>query len=66
MQIDDTKTSLVIAGSWNPAILTPQWIANKVLGLPTGQEFNVEVEMVMTPHNFQKYKYNEAIKLKFE
>jgi hypothetical protein len=37
------KTTVVLAGSFNPAILTPQWVAVHGLGQPAGQEFQVEM-----------------------
>lgn len=57
MLIDANKTSLVIAGSWNPAILNPSWIAKTVFNYEQDQEFNVSVEMGMAPLNYQKFTF---------
>lgn len=37
------KTTVVLAGAFNPAILVPQWVAVHGLGHPAGQEFQVEM-----------------------
>lgn len=57
MQIVVNKTSLVIAGSWNPAILNPSWIGKTVLNFEKDHEFEVLVEMGIAPLNFQKYTF---------
>lgn len=36
-------TTLVLAGSFNPAILSPQWVARNALGYAKDTEFQVEV-----------------------
>jgi hypothetical protein len=47
MQLQSDKTSLVIAGAWNPAILTPNWIAQNALGFAPNHEFTVGVKMLI-------------------
>jgi hypothetical protein len=37
------KTTVVLAGAFNPAILLPQWVAIHGLGHPAGQDFQVEM-----------------------
>lgn len=37
------KTTVVLAGAFNPAILLPQWVAVHGLGHPAGQDFQVEM-----------------------
>lgn len=37
------KTTVVLAGAFNPAILVPQWVAVHGLGHPAGQDFQVEM-----------------------
>jgi hypothetical protein len=43
MQIDADKTTLVLAGAFNPAILTPQWIGKHALDPPVGENFPVQM-----------------------
>lgn len=43
MNIVPDKTNLVIAGAFNPAILTPQWILQHVMGREPGEEIPVEL-----------------------
>jgi len=43
MKIEAENPTLVIAGSWNPAILTPQWIAQAALGKAADEQFVVKV-----------------------
>lgn len=44
MQLQQEKSTLVIAGSFNPAILVPPWFAKNVLGKPEGENFPVQVQ----------------------
>jgi hypothetical protein len=37
------KTTVVLAGAFNPSILTPPWVAVHGLGHPVGQDFQVEM-----------------------
>jgi hypothetical protein len=37
----EDQTTLVLVGSWNPAILSPTWIGRNILGLDQGQTFQV-------------------------
>ena len=43
MQSVAQKTTVVIAGAFNPSIIIPPWIAKNVLDVPTGQNFPVQV-----------------------
>jgi hypothetical protein len=45
MQLQAEKTSLVITGAWNPAIVTPNWIAEHILKIPADKPFQVQVTM---------------------
>src|SRR5258708_10953272 len=38
MTLNPGETSLVVAGAWNPAILTPPWVLRFGLGRPDSQE----------------------------
>jgi hypothetical protein len=49
MEPVDDKTTIVIAGSFNPAILSPQWIGKYVLDPPITDEFPVEVFAPLGP-----------------
>lgn len=41
MNLQEDQTTLVLAGSWNPAILTPSWIGRNILGLDQDHIFQV-------------------------
>src|SRR6266404_9040232 len=43
MQLVPAETSLVVAGAWNPAILTPAWVLHHGLNRPVGQAESVQV-----------------------
>ena len=43
MQLVPAETSLVVAGAWNPVILTPQWVLRHGLNRPAGQSEPVQV-----------------------
>jgi hypothetical protein len=43
MQLFPVETSLVVAGAWNPAILTPAWVLRHGLNRPAGQAEPVQV-----------------------
>lgn len=43
MKFIEDRTTLVLAGNFNPAILTPQWIAKHCMGYQEQQEFQVEM-----------------------
>ena len=43
MKLLGDQTTLVLAGAWNPAILSPNWIGRHVLRLPPGNAFQVEM-----------------------
>ncbi len=43
MQLFPAETSLVVAGAWNPAILTPAWVLRHGLNRPAGQAEPVQV-----------------------
>lgn len=45
MKLIEAETTLVLAGAWNPAIVTPNWIAQYVLGFPKDKEFKVNLQM---------------------
>lgn len=41
MKLLGDQTTLILAGAWNPAILSPNWIGRHILGLPPGNAFQV-------------------------
>jgi len=43
MQAVPEKSTLVLAGAFNPAILTPPWIARNILDRPEGEQFPVQM-----------------------
>jgi hypothetical protein len=43
MKLLGDRTTLVLAGAWNPAILSPNWIGRHILGLAPGNAFQVEM-----------------------
>lgn len=45
MRVLEDNISLVIAGAWNPAILSPNWIAEKAMDRPVNAEFQVQVAL---------------------
>lgn len=45
MKLLSEKTTLVIAGAWNPAIITPQWIGKNILNIPEGTSFQVGMDL---------------------
>jgi hypothetical protein len=48
VKISADKTTLVLAGSFNPAILNPQWVGRFGLAYPSNHQFQVQVE-IATP-----------------
>lgn len=45
MRVLEENVSLVIAGAWNPAILTPNWIVERAMDRQVGANFQVQVEL---------------------
>lgn len=45
MRLDTSDTNVVAVGIWNPAILSPDWVARVVFGRPRGVEVPIEIEM---------------------
>jgi hypothetical protein len=45
MRVLEENVNLVVAGAWNPAILTPNWIAEKAMRRDVGANFQVQVEL---------------------
>lgn len=52
------KTTVVLVGSFNPAILVPQWVAVHGLGYPPGQEFQIEVLTSIGNVGPTRYSFN--------
>jgi hypothetical protein len=58
MKIDSQNSSLVIAGSWNPAILNDTgWFARTILETAQGHQFNVTVEMAVAEQAVNKLTF---------
>lgn len=57
MKIVAENSTLVLAGSWNPAILTPNWIAKTILKLPPEPHFDVKVEMQVAQGAVQRLSF---------
>lgn len=43
MKVIADRTTVVLAGSFNPSILKPEWVGVHGLGIPAGQEFAVDM-----------------------
>lgn len=43
MHLIPESVTLVVAGTWNPAILNPGWIAQHILDVPLGQEIPAQI-----------------------
>ncbi len=43
MKVIADRSTVILAGSFNPSILSPTWVAVHGLGTPAGQEFAVEM-----------------------
>ncbi|MFM0354119.1 hypothetical protein PQR12_11585 [Paraburkholderia nemoris] len=52
MRVLEESVNLVIAGAWNPAILSPNWIAEKAMHRQVGANFQVQVELPIANLNF--------------
>lgn len=58
--------ALVIAGAWNPDILSPSWIAKQAMGLELNQDFPVKVQLPIgnptqrPTFEFEKIKFTAA------
>jgi hypothetical protein len=44
MHLVPDETTLVVAGAWNPAILTPEWFLRNGLRRPAGEQIRVQVQ----------------------
>lgn len=67
MKVIEEKTTVVIAGAFNPAILRPQWVAVHGLGYPENHEFQVEMLAPVggagsTRYNFDGFSYSAGFK----
>lgn len=56
MDLEPVNWSVVVRGAWNRAILTPQWVARNVFGLPENTPIQIEVPMDM--HAPWRLKHN--------
>lgn len=58
--------TLIIAGAWNPDILSPIWIAKEAMGLVLNQDFPVNVQLPIgnptqrPTFQFEKLRFNAA------
>lgn len=58
MKIDTQNCSLIIAGSWNPAILNDaRWFARTILDHRPGEQFNVNLEMQVAAQAINKLTF---------
>jgi hypothetical protein len=61
-----TQPTLVIAGAWNPDILSPSWVANEAMKLGLTPDFAVNVQLpignptLRPTYEFDKIKFNAA------
>lgn len=51
------KTTVVLVGSFNPSILSPQWVAVHGLGYPPEKEFQVEMLAAIGGANQQRFSF---------
>jgi hypothetical protein len=58
MRLDLRQPTLVIAGAWNPAIFSVEWIATHILGKKENEVLKL-VQVVDATGNFINY-YNET------
>lgn len=53
-EITGTETStIVVAGTWNKAIFTPEWVVQNVLELDNTEEVNIQVPMPTANHSLK-------------
>lgn len=57
MKLVNQETTLVIAGAWNPAILTPSWILKNGLGKELDGNNRIEISMPVDVGAFQFPRY---------
>lgn len=57
MNIIEDKTTLVLAGAFNPAILQPQWVARHVLGYAQGQDFQVNLTAPISGIGLPRFEF---------
>lgn len=58
MKAVGNRTTVVLAGAFNPAILRPQWVAVHGLGHPEGQEFQVEMHAPLGGAGSSRYMFD--------
>lgn len=58
MKVIADKVTLVLVGAFNPAILTPEWIARNGLGLEPGVDFQVEMLAPLGVAAPARYSFN--------
>lgn len=57
MQFIKNSTTLVIAGSWNPAILVPHWVAREAMDLKLDANFPVTIDIPAGLGQFPRYQF---------
>lgn len=45
IKLNPGETSLVVAGAWNPAVVTPQWMIRHGLQKPPGEQVRVQAQV---------------------
>lgn len=45
MKLLGEKATLIVAGAWNPAIITPHWIGREILGYQPDKQFQVGLQL---------------------
>ncbi len=61
MKLDSLNSTLVLAGAWNPEILSPAWIAENILGLAPEAEDVVQIEFSPFVGAPPKYTMDEIV-----
>ena len=64
LNLASNATALVVAGAWNPSILSPSWVAKNAWGQDLGPDFPVKLELSIADstqqptYEFEGVRYN--------